>query len=164
MKDNYQFIETIGQGAFGQVNLVKSLKNGQIYAMKHIIRKDLPDSELFVLKNEIEILKELTHPNLVSIYEYYITKQSIYIVQERLEGGELFDYIVKHKGITEQEAANIIVQVLQAVNYCHNNNVMHRDLKPENIMLEQQDSNTNEQPVTIKLIDFGAARVFNKNQ
>ena len=86
--------------------------------------------------NEINILKELDHPNIVKIFEYYEDKQNYYIVTEICRGGELFDEIVEKGKFSENEAAIVTRQVLGCIHYCHRNKIMHRDLKPENIMLE----------------------------
>ena len=91
--------------------------------------------------NEIKILKEIDHPNIIKIIEYYESKWSLYIVTEHLDGGELFDKIEKKKAFSEKEACEIVSQILSAVAYMHSHNIIHRDLKPENIIFENIGKN-----------------------
>jgi calcium-dependent protein kinase len=106
------------------------------------------------LLNEIDILKQLDHPHIVKLYEFYQDKLHFYLITEYIEGGELFDRITKVKCFTEKDAAKIMKQLLSAVVYCHNKKIVHRDLKPENLLLEYKDSDN------IKVIDFGTSGVF----
>lgn len=80
--DNYTLIKTLGQGQFGLVNLVQNKKNGRTYALKQIRIRESQDYDLETIKQEIEILRNLSHPHLVSIYEYYFEKKFVYIVTE----------------------------------------------------------------------------------
>jgi calcium-dependent protein kinase len=106
-----------------------------VRAMK-IIKKDKCDENyLATLTNEIKILKQLDHPNIVKLYEVYSDSRNIYMITEYLEGGEVFDLILKSKHFNENIAAKIMKQLLQAINYCHSKKIVHRDLKPENLLL-----------------------------
>ena len=123
-----------------------------------IIRKDDVSNEFMQsLQNEIEILKQLDHPNIVRLYEFYQDDLHIYLITEFIEGGELFDKITKVKNFSEQDAANVMRQLLQAVHYCHIRKIVHRDLKPENLLIESKTSDN------IKVIDFGTSRTFDPN-
>jgi len=88
-----------------------------------------------MLLYEIDLLKNLTHPNIVKLYETFEDQKYYYMVTELLSGGELFDEIIARGKFTEADAANVMQQVIGSINYCHNNKVAHRDLKPENVML-----------------------------
>eukprot|EP00347_Sterkiella_histriomuscorum_P018781 403344202 len=101
-----------------------------------------------------EVKRLLDHPNIVRLYEIYQDAKNIYLITEYLEGGELFDLILKTKHFNENIAAKIMKQLLSAVSYCHNKQIVHRDLKPENLLLCQKDS------FEIKVIDFGLSRQF----
>ena len=108
--------------------------------------------------NEIEILKNLDHPNIVKIFEFFIEADGYYIITEYCDGGELYQAIKLKGFFSENIAANIIYQVFNAMNYCHNTiKVIHRDLKPENIMIESIDPETGY--YNIKIIDFGTAKI-----
>jgi calcium-dependent protein kinase len=114
------------------------------------------ESEKIRLKYEIDILKNLIHPNIVRLYEVYEDKNSIFLVTELCDGRELFDEIIARGRFIEQEAAIVTKQMLQAIAYCHENNVAHRDLKPENILIDYKSKGS------IKVIDFGTSHVFQK--
>ena len=77
------------------------------------------------------------HPNIVKIIEYYESKKSLYIVTEYLDGGELFDKITEKGSFNEQEAKQVVSQILSAISYLHERKIIHRDLKPENIVFEK---------------------------
>jgi calcium-dependent protein kinase len=96
----------------------------------------MDDEEKNMLFNEINNLKDLDHPNIIKMYEFFEDPKRYYIVTEICKGGELFDEIATRKKLSEKEASVLIKQVLSCINYCHQNYIMHRDLKPENILLE----------------------------
>jgi calcium-dependent protein kinase len=96
----------------------------------------LEPKEMEMLKNEIEILKDLDHPNIVKMYEFLEDEKRYYIVTEICKGGELFDEILNRSKFDETDAACVMKQLLSAINYCHQKHIVHRDLKPENILLE----------------------------
>lgn len=101
------------------------------------------------LQYEIDILKNLTHPNIVKLFEIYETPDALFLVMEYCEGVELFDEIIAKKYFEEAEAAKVLKQLLQAIAYCHGQKIAHRDLKPENILINISQGGS------IKVIDFG---------
>ena len=103
--------------------------------MKIIRKEDAGSQYAGALVSEIEILKQLDHPNIVKLYEFYQDRLNFYIITEYIEGGELFDKINKVKHFSEVEAAQMMKQLLSCVVYCHKRNIVHRDLKPENLLL-----------------------------
>lgn len=105
--------------------------------------------------NEIKVLSDLDHPNIINIYEYFEDANKIYIIIELIEGGQLFDEIIARGCFNERDAAICIQVLLSCISYCHANNIMHRDLKPENMLLEK-----NKKFDQIKVIDFGTAKRF----
>lgn len=105
------------------------------------------------------MLKELSHPNIMNVFEILHDKDNFYICMEILEGGEVFDRIEKKQNYSEKDACGIIKQVLLAVNYMHQKKIVHRDLKPQNIMLSSKDSFDD-----IKITDFGFACTFNPEE
>lgn len=115
----------------------------------------MDEDEKNMLFNEINNLKDLDHPNIIKMYEFFEDPKRYYIVTEICKGGELFDEIQNRKKLTEKEASVLIKQILSCINYCHQNYIMHRDLKPENILLE-----SNKQFDQIKIIDFGTSMSF----
>nr|XP_019705616.1 CBL-interacting protein kinase 9 isoform X3 [Elaeis guineensis] len=101
----------------------------------------------FFIKREISTMKLIKHPNVVQLYEVMASKTKIYIVLEFVNGGELFDKIVKHGRLKEDEARRYFQQLINAVDYCHSRGVYHRDLKPENLLLDSYGN--------LKVSDFG---------
>src|SRR4051794_28134053 len=99
-------------------------------------KASMDEKERTRLEYEIDILKNLDHPNIVKLHEVFNDKHNIYLVTELCTGGELFDEIIARSKFDEAAAASIIKQVLSAVAYCHSKKVAHRDLKPENILLD----------------------------
>ena len=155
--DEYKFGKTLGEGSFGQVREAVHKSTKKERAIKILKKRQQDVKRLFL---EVNILSKLTHPNIMDIYEFYEDTANFYIVSELCKGGELFDQIEKKGFFKEEEACKIFLQLMSAICYSHSNNIVHRDLKPENIMYEEKD---NGNPV-IKLIDWGGARYFNKNQ
>jgi calcium-dependent protein kinase len=131
--------------------------------MKKITKNLLSKAETVnEIKNEIELLKQLDHPNIVKIFEFFVEYDGYYLITEYLQGGELFDAIKKNGSFFEPIAANIMYQIFSAINYCHSINIIHRDLKPENILIDSINQNTGF--LSIKIIDFGTAKIYEKNK
>jgi calcium/calmodulin-dependent protein kinase I len=107
------------------------------------------------LQTEVEILSQSDHPNVVRLYEIFDEEKYMYLVMEIMTGGELFDRIVEKESYTEQEAADTIRPIVDAIRYCHESNIVHRDLKPENLLYE-----TKEDESVIKISDFGLAKMI----
>lgn len=99
------------------------------------------------------------HPNIIKVYEYFQNSKQMFIITELCTGGELFDSIVKRHHLSEKDAAEVMRQVLSAVNYCHGMKIVHRDLKPENILLE-----TTKKDSPIKVIDFGTSVEYTESK
>ena len=160
----YKPTKMIGSGSFGSVYEAKNTIFQNIVAMK-VIKKD-PNNELDEqeIRNEIDILKKLSHPNIVKIYEFYISKSHYYIVTEFCKEGELFSYI-KNK-YSERQLAVLFYQVFSGLWYLHDNKILHRDIKLENIMISRKetDNETGEELFWAKIIDFGTAKIFEKNK
>merc|ERR550534_1598863 len=90
--------------------------------------------DLQLLGEEVNILKKLAHPNINRLIETFDTKHHLYIVLELLQGENLFENIIKQRKYTEDDAANVVMQVARACAYMHPRGVIHRDLKPENLV------------------------------
>ncbi|CAD8137025.1 unnamed protein product [Paramecium octaurelia] len=153
---HYRIEKHLGKGAQGEVNLVVHLMSEQKRAMKKIIKSQKINEKL--IANECQIMMYFDHPNIVKIYELFQDSSHFYIVYEYLSGGELLELLNKKKELKEQQIANYIKQVLEALNHCHTCGIVHKDVKPQNILLE-----SDEQEAQIKLIDFGAAKPVDQN-
>jgi len=145
----------IGKGAYGEVKKAVHRKTNVQRAVKIIYKTNTKKDEAEQLINEVNILRELDHPNIMKILEFYEDEKCFYIVSEFYDGGELFEKIAKMKYFSEKQAAQLMKQILSAVAYCHANNIVHRDLKPENILFEGKKSDS-----LVKVIDFGTSRFY----
>ena len=169
-EDNYKIINKLGKGSFGSVYKVKHKITGEIRAMKIIKNTTVTDNSGEANKKflkEIQVLRELEHPNIIKIFEYYIDNKYHYIITELLTGGELYETIVKFQKFNENKAAYIMKQILSALNYLHSKGIVHRDIKPENILVQNIDKKKNKNSfdeIQIKLIDFGASNFFKENE
>ncbi|MGL4948151.1 MAG: CAMK family serine/threonine-protein kinase, partial [Mycoplasma sp.] len=157
----YKKEKEIGSGSFGKVYLVKNLAINGYFAEKIIKKNSNKQSEDKSIMNEITILKNLDHPKILKILDFYSTPSEYYIITEYCQLGELFNEIKKVQRFSEGHASFIMNQIFKAVGYCHGMNVIHRDLKPENIMITEREKNG---CLQIKIIDFGTAKVFEKGQ
>ena len=159
-KEHYEVVKQLGKGGYGKVYQVRNKKTGDLFACKKLSKLDINNLPKF--EREINILMKTDHPNIIKLYEVFETKNSLYLIMEECHGGELFDRILEHieneEMYTEKEAAEIIKQVMSAVEYCHNNDICHRDLKPENLLLLKKG---NEKNNPIKVIDFGLSQTLN---
>jgi carbon catabolite-derepressing protein kinase len=148
----YNIVKTLGEGSFGKVKLAVHRGTGQQVALKIISRKNLISRDMQGrVEREIEYLQLLRHPHIIKLYTVIKTPTEIIMVLE-YAGGELFDYIVAHGKMQEDEARRFFQQMLCAVEYCHRHKIVHRDLKPENLLL---DDNLN-----VKIADFGLSNIM----
>ncbi|CAG9319801.1 unnamed protein product [Blepharisma stoltei] len=154
----YDFGQSLGRGAFGEVRRAKHRSTNLLRAIK-ILLKDKPSTEANTeLLNEVEMIKAVDHPNIIKVFEYFETPRKSYIVMELCQGGELFDEFSKRNVLKEDDCATVIKQLLSAVSYLHSHNIIHRDLKPENILIETKGDISN-----VKISDFGTATLCAKN-
>jgi len=155
LENDYQLLNPpLGQGSFSVVYEGVD-KSGNHFAIKSInkrhIKKDL-------LSREIQIMKKLNHENILKCKDVYESEEKIYLILELVKGGELYDYIVE-KEFNEDEARDVVLQLLSAIEYLHGNGIAHRDLKPENVLCI--DKSTGEKRVLqIKVADFGLSKQF----
>jgi len=136
LRDHYRIGKMLGSGAFGEVRVCVHRESGAQRAVKVLRKSHMDEDEKKMLFNEITNLKDLDHPNILKMYEFFEDEKRYYIVTDICKGGELFDEVVARGKFSEGDAAMLMKQVLSCINYCHQNNIVHRDLKPENILME----------------------------
>jgi calcium-dependent protein kinase len=110
--NDYEILSVVGKGGYGEVKKVIHKITGDARAMKVIKKESCDESYLKTLSNEINILRSLDHPHIIKLFEIYQDSHHIYMITEFLEGGELFDVLVKKRSFSESIAAKIIKQVL----------------------------------------------------
>ncbi|CAD7935659.1 unnamed protein product [Amoebophrya sp. A120] len=158
---DYTFMEKKGEGAFGKVCTVKHLRTGVLRACKSITLKNKDQAKL--VETEIELMKELDHPNILRLYEvYYDEDTTIYLVTELCNGGSLFDRLIFHtrnlkKPMSERQSGRYVQQILQALAYCHSMGIVHRDVKPDNVLFVTRKADS-----AVKVIDFGLSDFMRK--
>ncbi len=153
--------KTLGRGATGRVLLATHNATGQKAAVKVVSKLELADDGEaprgvkndgglpYGIEREIIIMKLLTHPNVLRLYDVWETSKALYLVLEYVEGGELFDLLVERGPLQEVEAIKYFRQIILGTAYCHALGICHRDLKPENLLLDAL--------LNVKLADFGMA-------
>ncbi|CAM9811788.1 unnamed protein product [Scytosiphon promiscuus] len=125
----------------------------RFFAVKRISKEGLEDQGRRDIINEVKIMRQLDHPNVVSIHDFFAEEPKyFYMVLEYMEGRELFSRIVKKEYYNEAEARDVCVNLLRAVEYIHSQGFVHRDLKPENLLLASPHDDA-----SIGLADFGFA-------
>ena len=143
----YDILNKIGIGAYGQVYRIKHRFTNQIRAMKIISRSQIKKNYSNCdecIENEIDILKEISHPNIIKLYEVYRDENNYYLIDEFCSEGELLKYLVEFKKLPEYIVKKIMYELFTAVGYLHNNGIIHGDLKLENIMIDCNTINNEE--------------------
>ena len=154
---NYLIKKTLGKGTFGKVKLAIYLPRDKKVAIKIIEKQRIKeDDDIIRLKREFEMLAQFNHPNVITVSEIFESNEAYYTVMEFCEGGELFNYIVENKFLSEEKSAFFYFQLISGLEYIHSLGIVHRDLKPENLLL------TNEH--ILKIIDFGLSNYFKDQQ
>lgn len=157
-KDCYELGMDLGKGAFSEVKECTENSSKNVFAVKIVTKADLTSEDEAALKDEIRILKLLTHPHINKLHDVYDEQSFYYLVLEKMDGGELFDRIVAKAYYNEKEARDTCKILFEAMGYCHDKHIAHRDLKPENLLLMNKQSDSD-----IKIADFGFAK-FSSNE
>ncbi|KAM6135246.1 myosin light chain kinase family member 4 [Pterocles gutturalis] len=145
--------EILGGGRFGQVHKCEEKATGLKLAAKIIKAKGAKQKD--EVKNEISVMNQLNHVNLIQLYDAFESKNDFVLVMEYVEGGELFDRIIDENcSLTEMDTISFIKQICEGIQYMHQMYILHLDLKPENILCVNRAANQ------IKIIDFGLARRY----
>jgi serine/threonine protein kinase len=149
VKETYELGRTLGVGASGEVVLATHKVTKSKFACK-VVRKDSTMNDAQSMSTEIEIMKRIRHPNVVSMYELYEAPKCLWIILELVEGGDLLQFLTQQPKLTERMVAKFMEQIFKGVHYLHSLGVVHRDLKLDNILLSDSSPNN-----AIKIADFG---------
>ena len=172
--DDLTLIEPLGKGAFGEVYLTTKIGTSEKFATKKINKKftSNPKAKKY-LDNEIAILRDIKHPNIVKLYDVKETYQYYYLVTEYSNGGDLSecldDYQEKYnKPFSEEIVQYLMRQIVSALAYLHKKTILHRDIKLDNILVhfdnEEDKKTKNMLKAKVKMIDFGFARYLKKEE
>jgi serine/threonine protein kinase len=154
----------LGKGAFSivmgatQHGTDKQGNENTKVAIKCISRAKMDEDDIAALKREVDILKEVNHPHIVNIIDFFEDSRYYYVVTEKMSGGELFDRIVDKTQYSESDARDLVKLLTSTIKHLHDKHIVHRDLKPENLLLQDHEDDAH-----IKIADFGLAMVHTKN-
>jgi len=153
---SYTIEEELGKGMFGTVYKGVKTGVGSVVAIKQIDKEMVDKDKLPSIMREADVLAELHHPNIMSIYEVIQTKKNIFFILEYIDCGSLSKLVKAFGGLTELHASQIIAQCLDGLRYLHGKGIVHRDIKCDNILITSDG--------TIKLADFGTAKAEDKSK
>ncbi|CAI9753895.1 unnamed protein product [Fraxinus pennsylvanica] len=157
LSDKYILGRELGRGEFGVTYLCTDRETREDLACKSISKKKLRTAvDIEDVRREVAIMSSLPeHPNIVKLHATYEDNETVHLVMELCEGGELFDRIVARGHYSERAAAGVARTIAEVVRMCHQNGVIHRDLKPENFLYANKKENS-----ALKAIDFGLSVFF----
>ena len=154
LTENNILKEDIGEGNFGKVKLAIHRETGEEFAIKILNKKQIKIKMKNTIFKENEIITKFNHINVIFVFAIIDDPDNYYIVMEYCKTGELFDYIVAHQYLSEEDSAIFFYQLINGVEYIHSKGIAHRDLKPENLLLTENN--------ILKIIDFGLSHEFDK--
>ncbi|KAJ3023013.1 hypothetical protein HKX48_004636 [Thoreauomyces humboldtii] len=157
----YQTKNVIGEGTFGVVREAIYTPTGRSVALKSIKKRghDTPEEVELAVRREMAVLEKIRHPNIISLLDWFETKDKYYMVFDLATGGELYERIAKRGKFTERDAVRLVYTILNAIAFLHARNIVHRDLKPENLLLR-----TLEADADLMIADFGVANFVEEDQ
>jgi serine/threonine protein kinase len=157
-KDDFTFISQLGVGSFGKVYKVVKKSEKEEFALKVLSKKQLESLKLVdQFKNEIKILSNCDHKNIIKLYGLFEDEMYIYMLMELARGGTLFSKMKKEKRLSEEMVRKYMTDIIEAVEYLHSKTppILHRDIKPENILLCEN---------VLKIADFGWSSLDDKTR
>lgn len=143
---DYKIMTTLGNGQFSVVKMAYHIPTLTCVAIKFFKNTKKYSS---VIRTEVNILKSLAHPNIIKVFQVVQTRENTYLVMEHASEGDLLNRIRECGFLKSWDARRMFRQILEAVQYCHDNNIVHRNIKASNILLDGRWN--------AKLCDFGLA-------
>ncbi|KAI8620286.1 kinase-like domain-containing protein [Chytriomyces sp. MP71] len=148
----YRKVKKVGEGASGKVYLARNVQDASAptVAIKEMLLAKQPRKDLLV--NEIMIMKECIHPNIVKYMDSFLVGPDLWLILEYMDGGKLTDVIDTHGRLKEPQIASICNEIIKGIIHLHKRNIIHRDIKSDNVLIGRDGA--------IKLTDFGySARI-----
>ncbi|XP_020492440.1 aurora kinase A [Labrus bergylta] len=146
--ENFDIGRPLGKGKFGNVYLARERQSKFILALKVLFKKQLEKAGVeHQLRREVEIQSHLRHPNILRLYGYFHDSSRVYLILEFAPKGELYGELQRCGSFSEERSATYIMELADALTYCHSKKVIHRDIKPENLLLGANGE--------LKIADFG---------
>lgn len=157
INERYEIVKSIGEGGMANVYLANDKILERQVAIK-VLRGDLSADDKFIrrFEREAQSVSNLSHPNIVEVYDVGIEDGDHYIVMEYIEGKTLKQLLKKRESLTLPEVIDIMTQLTDGIAHAHESYIIHRDIKPQNIMIEDNG--------LIKITDFGIAMALNATQ
>ncbi len=148
----YEITKSLGSGYFGTVKMATHRLTQLNVAVKTLKKRQYSEAGMIYPPREIELIRKLNHPNICRLYDTITTEEAIFMITEVVPGGELFDYVAQKDHLSEDEARDILRQLVAATDYMHRSGIVHRDLKMENILMDTDGA--------VKIIDLGLGNFF----
>lgn len=149
--ENYHILGCIGEGSYGKVYRGQRKYSANVVALKFIPKVGKSERELRGLRQEIEIMSNLQHENIVQMLDSFETEEELVVVMDYADG-ELYQILEDDGTLPEDQVQLIACQLVSALYYLHSHRILHRDMKPQNILLAKGEK--------VKLCDFGFARAM----
>ncbi|EGE01381.1 CAMK/RAD53 protein kinase [Trichophyton equinum CBS 127.97] len=157
-RQQYKLFDMLGRGHFASVYLCAERSTGIKYAVKHFEKRPGAVQRLDreALQQEISMLMSVNHPNMLCLKDTFDESDGVFLILELAPEGELFNWIIRHQKLSEEETRKVFIQLFEGLRYLHERNIIHRDIKPENILVVDKD-------LTVKLADFGLAKIVGEH-
>ena len=154
----------IGKGSFSKVYKAYNIMTKENVAIKKIGKQSLQKLSMDRVKQEMDLVKNLNHKNIVKTHEMFVDNNNVYIVSEYCNGGTLKKLIEKHYPFLEMDVKYYVTQIKDALIYLISKNIYHRDIKPQNILINYKNKNKNNiNDIELKIADFGFAKELKKD-
>lgn len=161
IEEDYAIIKEIGKGNYAQVYLAQDLGTHEQYAVKNISKEILLHTPRGVQSaiSEIDIMRRIYHQNIVNLHKVYESETMVSLVMDYMPAGDLFHRLQKRDRFHELVASKFMINLLEGIQYLHDNMIIHRDLKPENLLMKKADNE-----FEFKICDFGLSCISGDEQ
>jgi serine/threonine-protein kinase len=160
MIGDYRIVSTIGEGGMGKVHLAVRVRDNAQFALK-TIRPTRQGSASLVSRflREVDILRQLEHPNIVTFHETDSFADVLFFVMDFVPGGDAAQLVRSEGALPVPRAVGLVVQLLDALQYAHDRGFVHRDVKPQNLLISPEKGRE-----AVKVVDFGLARTYQSSR